>query len=78
MQDNLSNLRSSIIEVIALQKRAEQEYNQAQAEVLKWEKRVKLALDKGYESLAQEDLRHKKHHINTANIIKNQLEKLNV
>ena len=52
MRDDLSNLRSSIIEVIALQKRAEQQYSQAQAEVLKWEKRVKLALDKGYESLA--------------------------
>ncbi|MDJ0670256.1 MAG: hypothetical protein PX636_04520 [Microcystis sp. M53598_WE2] len=36
MRDDLSNLRSSIIEVIALQKRAEQQYNQAQAEVLKW------------------------------------------
>jgi len=35
MRDDLSNLRSSIIEVIALQKRAEQHYNQAQAEVLK-------------------------------------------
>jgi len=32
MRDDLSNLRSSIIEVIALQKRAEQQYNQAQAE----------------------------------------------
>jgi len=51
MRDDLSNLRSSIIEVIALQKRAEQQYNQAQK---------------------------KKHHINTANIIKNQLEKLNI
>ena len=78
MRDDLSNLRSSIIEVIALQKRAEQQYNQAQAEVLKWEKRVKLALDKGDESLAREANIKKKHHINTANIIKNQLEKLNI
>jgi len=78
MRDDLSNLRSSIIEVIALQKRAEQEYNQAQAEVLKWEKRVKLSLDKGDDFLAKEALRHKKNHINTANIIKNQLEKLNI
>ncbi|NCQ70286.1 MAG: hypothetical protein GPJ27_13960 [Microcystis aeruginosa L111-01] len=54
MRDDLSNLRSSIIEVIALQKRAEQQYSQAQAEILKWEERVKLALDKGDESLAQE------------------------
>jgi phage shock protein A len=75
---NLSNLRSSIIEVIALQKRAEQQYSQAQAEVLKWEKRVKLSLDKGDDFLAKEALRHKKNHINTANIIKNQLEKLNI
>ncbi|MBD2599950.1 MULTISPECIES: PspA/IM30 family protein [Microcystis] len=78
MRDDLSNLRSSIIEVIALQKRAEQQYNQAQAEVLKWEERVKLALDKGDESLAREANIKKKHHINTANIIKNQLEKLNI
>ncbi|TRU08629.1 MAG: PspA/IM30 family protein [Microcystis sp. Msp_OC_L_20101000_S702] len=78
MRHDLSNLRSSIIEVIALQKRAEQQYNQAQAEVLKWEERVKLALDKGDESLAQEANIKKKHHINTANIIKNQLEKLNI
>ena len=78
MRDDLSNLRSSIIEVIALQKRAEQQYNQAQAEVLKWQERVKLALDKGDESLAQEANIKKKHHINTANIIKNQLEKLNI
>ena len=61
MRDDLSNLRSSIIEVIALQKRAEQQYNQAQAEVLKWEERVKLALDKGDESLAQEANIKKKH-----------------
>ena len=78
MRDDLSNLRSSIIEVIAWQKRAEQQYNQAQAEVLKWQERVKLALDKGDESLAQEANIKKKHHINTANIIKNQLEKLNI
>ena len=78
MRHDLSNLRSSIIEVIALQKRAEQQYNQAQAEVLKWQERVKLALDKGDESLAQEANIKKKHHINTANIIKNQLEKLNI
>ncbi|MCA2723164.1 MAG: PspA/IM30 family protein [Microcystis sp. M048S1] len=78
MRDDLYNLRSSIIEVIALQKRAEQQYNQAQAEVLKWQERVKLALDKGDESLAQEANIKKKHHINTANIIKNQLEKLNI
>ncbi|MCA2717304.1 PspA/IM30 family protein [Microcystis sp. M169S2] len=78
MRDDLSNLRSSIIEVIALQKRAEQQYNQAQAEVLKWEERVKLALDKGDESLAREANIKKRHHINTANIIKNQLEKLNI
>ena len=61
MRDDLSNLRSSIIEVITLQKRAEQQYNQAQAEVLKWEERVKLALDKGDESLAQEANIKKKH-----------------
>jgi phage shock protein A len=78
MRDDLSNLRSSIIEVIALQKRAEQQYNQAQAEVLKWQEIVKLALDKGDKSLAQEANIKKKHHINTANIIKNQLEKLNI
>jgi phage shock protein A len=77
MQDNLSNLRSSIIEVIALQKRAEQQYSQAQAETLKWKKRAKLALDKGNEFLAKEALRQKKHYSNTANIIKNQLEQLN-
>ena len=61
MRDDLSNLRSSIIEVIALQKRAEQQYSQAQAEILKWEERVKLALDKGDESLAQEANIKKKH-----------------
>ncbi|GCL50831.1 plasma membrane protein [Microcystis aeruginosa NIES-3804] len=78
MRDDLSNLRSSIIEVIALQKRAEQQYNQAQAEVLKWQEIVKISLDKGDDSLAQEANIKKKHHINTANIIKNQLEKLNI
>ena len=35
-------------------------------------------LYKGDESLAQEANIKKKHHINTANIIKNQLEKLNI
>jgi phage shock protein A len=78
MRDDLSNLRSSIIEVIPLQKRAEQQYSQAQAEVLKWQEIAKVALDKGDESLAQEANIKKKHHINTANIIKNQLEKLNI
>jgi phage shock protein A len=78
MHSDLSNLRSSIIEVIALQKKAEQQYSQAQAEILKWEKIVKLALAEGNESRAKEAIIQKKHHINTANIIKNQLEKLNI
>ncbi|MCA2673389.1 MAG: PspA/IM30 family protein, partial [Microcystis sp. M080S2] len=75
---NLSNLPSSIIEVLALQQRAEPQYSQAHAAVLQWEKRVKLSLDEGDAFLAKEALRHKKNHINTANISKNQLENLNI
>lgn len=61
MRDDLSNLRSSIIEVIALQKRAEQQYSQAQAEVLKWEEIVKIALAEGNDSRANEANIKKKH-----------------
>ena len=47
MQHDLAELRKAIVPVIAAQKRTQQQYNQTQTEVKKWQQRTLLALQKG-------------------------------
>ncbi len=62
MEEDLQNARKASVNVIASQKRLQQHYEQAQAEVNKWEQRAQLALQKGDEFLAREALIRKKTH----------------
>lgn len=68
--------RLDITEIITLQKRAEQQYNQELAEILKWDRRAKLAISQVDYSLVREAFRQKENHINIANIIKSQIEQI--
>jgi phage shock protein A len=62
METDLRNLRQASINVIASQKRLQQQCEKAQAEVNEWERRVQLALQKGEDDLAWQALNRKKMH----------------
>jgi phage shock protein A len=70
MQEDLVQLRQSVAQAIATQKRTEQQYNHAQNEVNEWLRRAQLALQKGDESLAKQALERKKTFSETANTLK--------
>ncbi len=74
MQEDMVQLRQAVARSIAEQKRTEQRYNQDLAESINWEKRAKLALSKGDESLAREALTRKKSLTDTSTALKQQLE----
>jgi phage shock protein A len=62
MEADSQNARQAVINVIASQKRLQQQHEQAQTEVNKWKRRAQLALQKGDEYLAREALIRKKMH----------------
>ncbi|OKH23235.1 hypothetical protein NIES593_10355 [Hydrococcus rivularis NIES-593] len=74
MQEDLVQLRQAVARAIAEQKRTEQRYNQDLGEANKWDQRARLALSKGDENLAREALMRKKSHMDTATVLKQQLE----
>jgi phage shock protein A len=74
MQEALLQLRLAVVRAVASQKRIQQQYAQAQAEVDKWQQRVQLALQKGDENLARQALICKKSKAETAKALKAQLE----
>uniref|UniRef100_B8HPD4 Phage shock protein A, PspA n=1 Tax=Cyanothece sp. (strain PCC 7425 / ATCC 29141) TaxID=395961 RepID=B8HPD4_CYAP4 len=74
MQEDLVQLRQAVAQAIASQKRLEQQYNQNQNQASEWERRARLALQKGEENLAREALNRKKSHADTANALKAQLD----
>ncbi|MDM9384192.1 PspA/IM30 family protein [Chlorogloeopsis sp. ULAP01] len=59
MQEELLQLRQSLIPVMVRQKRTQQQYEQVQAEVNKWQKRARLAVQKNYDHLARQALEQK-------------------
>lgn len=73
MQEDLVQMRQAVAGAIAAQKRIETQYNQAQAEATKWQKRAELAVTKGDESLAREALSRKKMQLEASNTLKTQL-----
>ena len=73
MQEDLVQLRQAVAQAIATQKRTQQQYNQAQAEVNNWQSRAQLALQKGDENLAREALVRKKSHGDTATALQQTL-----
>jgi phage shock protein A len=74
MQEALLRLRLAVVRAIASQKRTQQQYAQAQAEVDKWQQHIQLALQKGDENLARQALVCKKSKAETAKALKAQLE----
>ena len=60
MQEDLVQLRQAVDQLIATQKRTEQQYNKNQSEANNWQQRAQLALQKGDENLAREALQRKK------------------
>ena len=74
MQEALLRLRLAVVRAIASQKRTQQQYAQAQAEVDKWQQHIQLALQKGDENLARQALVSNKSKAETAKALKAQLE----
>lgn len=73
MEIDLQNAYQASINVIASQKRLQQQYAQAQAEASKWEGRAQLAIQKGDDFLAREALSRKKMHAGMLNSLQVQL-----
>ena len=74
MERDLDKARQASINVIASQKRLQQQYEKVEAEVTLWERRVKLALQKGNDYLAREALNRKIIHSETLDSLKAQLD----
>lgn len=70
----LEQFRSSYLMAIAARRRTEQQCSQAQSEVDKWQRRAKLALQKGDENLARLALERKKGFVTTTNRLNSQLQ----
>ncbi len=74
MQEDLVQLRQSVAQAIAAQKRTEQQYNQSQSEANKWQSNAELAIRKGDDNLARQALERRKTFAETANALKTQLD----
>lgn len=74
MERDLLKFRQALIPVIAAQKRAQQQYEQAQAEVKQYQDCVALALQHGKEDLARAALLKKKSYIQKVDTLKAQIE----
>jgi phage shock protein A len=74
MQEDLVQLRQAVARAIATQKRTEQQYNKNQSEANTWQQRAQLALSKGDENLAREALVRKKSFMDSAGVLKQQLD----
>jgi phage shock protein A len=73
MKVDLQKARQAAINLIASQKRLQQQYNQAQIDVNKWKQRARLALKMGDESLARKALIRAKMHAGILSIPEVQL-----
>lgn len=74
LQDELVRLRQSVAQAIAVQKRTERQYHQAQVSAEDWHKRAQLALEKGDETLAREALTRRKPYLETARLFQEHLQ----
>ncbi|MCG8364763.1 MAG: PspA/IM30 family protein [Pseudanabaenales cyanobacterium] len=77
MQEDLIQLRQSVAQAIATQKRTERQQSQAQSMADEWYGRAQLGLQKGQENLAREALTRRKSYLETAHTLKAQLEQQN-
>ncbi|NEP17952.1 MAG: PspA/IM30 family protein [Leptolyngbya sp. SIO4C1] len=74
MQSDLIQLRQSVAQAIATQKRTERQHEQAQRMAQEWYQRAELALQKGEEALAKEALTRRKTYADTAQTMAAQLQ----
>ncbi|MEM6425395.1 MAG: PspA/IM30 family protein [Cyanobacteria bacterium P01_H01_bin.119] len=74
MQDDLIDLRQSVAQAIATQKRTERQYAQANNQAKEWYGRAQLALQKGEEGMAREALTRRKAYLETATAMKEQID----
>lgn len=74
MQHDLIELRQSVAQAIATQKRTERQAAQAQTTADEWQKRAELALQKGDESLARDALTRRKSYQDTAQTLRSQMD----
>lgn len=74
MQQELLKLRRAVISIMVTQKQTRQQYEQAQSEVSKWQRRTQLALQNGHDDLAREALKQKKIFTEKANTLKANLD----
>jgi phage shock protein A len=74
MQQQLVKLRQAVIPVMVTQKQTLRQYEQAQSEVSKWQRRAKLAVQNDRDDLAREALRQKKTFTEKVNTLKAYLD----
>ncbi|MBW4540268.1 MAG: PspA/IM30 family protein [Myxacorys chilensis ATA2-1-KO14] len=74
MQEALVQTRQAVINEIADQKPAQQQFEQAIAEATKWQRRERLASEKAASTLAQHAALQKKRHTDAAKQLKEQLK----
>ncbi len=74
MQENLVQLRQSVAQAIATQKRSDRQADLAQSNAEEWYRRAQLALQQGNDSLAREALTKRKFYQETATALLAQME----
>ena len=77
MQEDLIQMRQSVAQAMASQKRMEKQYEQAKQNADEWQKRAELALRNNNEQLAREALMRRKTFVETAASMKKQLDDQN-
>jgi len=73
MQANLIQLRQSVAQAIATQKRTERQHAQAMATAQEWYNRAELAMQKGNEDLARDALTRRQSYVESAHLMDTQL-----
>ncbi|GAV73557.1 PspA_IM30 domain-containing protein [Cephalotus follicularis] len=74
MNDDLIKMRQATAQVLASQKRMENQYKAAQQASQDWYRKAQLALEKGEEDLAREALKRRKSYADNATSLKAQLD----
>ena len=75
MRENQAELRHATAQAIASEKKMERKFEQAQEQVKEWQRKAQVALQKNREDLAREALMRKKGLADSANTIKQQLDR---
>ncbi|MEM6350062.1 MAG: PspA/IM30 family protein [Cyanobacteria bacterium P01_D01_bin.14] len=74
MQGDLIQLRQSVAQAIATQKRTERQHEQAKATAQEWYNRAQLAINKGDEATAREALTRRQPYLSSVQVMQAQLQ----